>query len=990
MSNGRNISIEGPRSKRHKTSRHRAVLGVATPSRPVDHRPSYPLPPPPFHELQPPSACETPKADRMAERPSHKRAKSSIHLSSLVHRHKPKPEEDGDESEAGSPVAPTKSLTNYPSSSTGQLSATRSNISTAETLQHTMSNQTSATATPPAPTGLSGMSIDQSVRIFRLFEALRSGDINTISRAIRESSSRTSIDGSERAAGGGLEGTTVLHLAVQCAEPQVVEYVLSAGVPDFDVNARDRDGNTALHLAARLGRAQIVRQLLDQQGINDSLANYQGQTPLDVARTPEIFEQLQLSRSLFIDSKVRQVHELVAQGSYDELEMLLVDSRVETVLDVNGLELVTDPTTTHSGGTLLHEAARKKDIKLIQLLLMHGADPFRRDRRGKLPQDVIKDDKTRAILKKSPAAVAAQRGIQEKAILGNAPASRESTSGPGDSLAGKESREMKGYLKKWTNYTSGYKLRWFVLEDGVMSYYKHQDDAGSACRGAINMRIARLHMDPQDKTRFEIHGKSSVKYHLKANHQVEAKRWFWALNNAIQWAKDEEKEDERRRNQEAERLKQAKDQAEKQQGEGALESSQSSVSAKVSSRGLMPATSLGIPGTSGSAVPSTIGDDEISPSGSYEPSMVGQDMGRIISNVHTMTIEGDLDADEEYGDDASSHEAQPASKDAFNITAQSARMQLDILSHICAAIEAEKDRDPQKPISDPSIGKAYGAYKGAIGSLNSLLSDLLKISKDRDAFWQYKLDREADARRMWEDSMARVAKEHEDLQNRIGESEEKRKRTKRALREALEGTTASAGASRAMSPNRSNDNITAATEALEDQLIAQDGSLARSRKSTVTSAGPRKSVIAQFTDLSDSESGEDDEFFDAIDAGEIEVVDELPKSEKTSQPPPEEVSTAIASVWEEKQKDISTSFKGYEEPIRKRLKMDADDRPKISLWVRILARLFHETDILTSMIGYSQVHDWQGYDEDDSSSIFQRANFSSPTCRRRYGVHRSS
>src|ERR1700750_1393335 len=75
----------------------------------------------------------------------------------------------------------------------------------------------------------------------------------------------------------------------------------------------------------------------------------------------------------------------------------------------------------------------------------------------------------------------------------------------------------------------------------------HADDAGSACRGAINMKIARLHMDPQDKTRFEIHGKSSVKYHLKANHVVEAKRWFWALNNAIQHSKDEAKEEEKRR-----------------------------------------------------------------------------------------------------------------------------------------------------------------------------------------------------------------------------------------------------------------------------------------------------------------------------------------------------------------------------------------------------------------------------------------------------------
>jgi oxysterol-binding protein 1 len=72
------------------------------------------------------------------------------------------------------------------------------------------------------------------------------------------------------------------------------------------------------------------------------------------------------------------------------------------------------------------------------------------------------------------------------------------------------------------------------------------------------MRIAKLYMDPQDKLRFEIQGKSSVKYHLKANHQVEAKRWFWALNNAIQWAKDEAREEERRQKQETEALKQAK------------------------------------------------------------------------------------------------------------------------------------------------------------------------------------------------------------------------------------------------------------------------------------------------------------------------------------------------------------------------------------------------------------------------------------------------
>jgi len=93
---------------------------------------------------------------------------------------------------------------------------------------------------------------------------------------------------------------------------------------------------------------------------------------------------------------------------------------------------------------------------------------------GKLPQDVTEDKTTRALLKKSPAAAAAQRGIQEKTILGGGGAGLTRPMTGENALGGKEGREMKGYLKKWVNYTTGYKLRWFVLEDGVLSYYKHQ------------------------------------------------------------------------------------------------------------------------------------------------------------------------------------------------------------------------------------------------------------------------------------------------------------------------------------------------------------------------------------------------------------------------------------------------------------------------------------------------------------------------------------
>ena len=294
-----------------------------------------------------------------------------------------------------------------------------------------------------------GFSIEQSVKAFKIFELLRTGSSEAITKAVEESEN--------------LQGTTVLHLAIQCADPAVIEQVLYSSVKP-DIDGQDKDGNTPIHLASMLGRAPLVKALLEYKADTTTL-NFQGKSALDLARTPEIFQLLQLDRAMFMESQIARVHSLVAKGSYEGLESLLENPKVSATVDVNAMELASDPSTLESGGTLLHEAARKRDHKLIQLLLLNGADPFRRDKKGRLPKDVTKDDKTKAILKKSPAATAAQRGIQEKAILG---------SFAGDRSIGKDSREIKGYLKKWTNYTSGYKLRWFVLEDGVLSYYKHQ------------------------------------------------------------------------------------------------------------------------------------------------------------------------------------------------------------------------------------------------------------------------------------------------------------------------------------------------------------------------------------------------------------------------------------------------------------------------------------------------------------------------------------
>lgn len=902
-------------------------------------------------------------------RQKHKRSRSAIALA-LLHRDKSKgedkdPDDNGDTTSVTSASSSPGSLKHSRSRSRHSRRKQGQDPSPPPPIQESAEDMDTVEDLPSLNQMEAGsMSLEQSVRTFRLFEILRNGDTTAISKAIKDTIDPQGVS--------YLNGTTVLHLALQCAEPQVVEYVLS-NAQDVDINSRDRDGNTPLHIAAQLGRGPLVRELLNCPSINDSIVNYRGQTALDLARTPEIFQQLQLARSLFIDSKNQEIQGLIGSSDYKGLEALLEEPRVEGIMDVNSYDLVTDPTTAHSGGTLLHEGARNKDAQLIEILLTHGADPFRRDKKGKLPQDVTKDDKTRALLKRSPAAAIAQRGIQERAILGNSNA--QGLTGRvsiGDApLAGKDAREMRGYLKKWTNYTTGYKLRWFVLEDGVLSYYKHQgkskslviappahrplltcciDDAGSACRGAINMKIARLNMDAQDKTHFEIHGKSSVKYHLKANHVVEAKRWFWSLNNAIQWAKDEAKEEERQRSKNAEVLRQAKiDQTE---GRPADTPSESGLSHKPSAKGLAPPSLGG--GSSGTRLSTyashttldiPAGDEDSSAyGGSYDQVTAPNDMNRVISHV-TSAPDGEGE-DEEFIDYGSSHENEmpAADKDALNITAQSAKLQLDLLANVAASLQAEKSKNPEMTIADPALEQALGAYEAAVSSLKGLVQNLLKISRDRDSYWQSRLGREESIRQMWEESMARVAREHEELQSKMGESEEKRKRTKRALKEALESATGSSrsiagGTTRLPTENQSLE--TSQTEAGIPETIDEPDQPTQ-QPSTIPALSRNPSTYSKLSSLCDSES-DGEEFFDALDAGEIEVED-FNNSEGNNMEPPKDESAELRAV---KSTIIAPSFKGYENPIRERLKMDADDRPKISLWVSCGVCFFLTLPVLT-------------------------------------------
>uniref|UniRef100_A0A8C2AJM1 Oxysterol-binding protein n=1 Tax=Cyprinus carpio TaxID=7962 RepID=A0A8C2AJM1_CYPCA len=88
----------------------------------------------------------------------------------------------------------------------------------------------------------------------------------------------------------------------------------------------------------------------------------------------------------------------------------------------------------------------------------------------------------------------------------------------------------KGWLFKWTNYIKGYQRRWFVLSNGLLSYYRTQAEMRHTCRGTINLATANIAVE--DSCNFVISNGGTQTYHLKASSEVERQRWITALELA--------------------------------------------------------------------------------------------------------------------------------------------------------------------------------------------------------------------------------------------------------------------------------------------------------------------------------------------------------------------------------------------------------------------------------------------------------------------------
>ncbi|KAI8907712.1 Oxysterol-binding protein-domain-containing protein [Powellomyces hirtus] len=371
--------------------------------------------------------------------------------------------------------------------------------------------------------------VDESVRHVQLIDALRSHDIAAISDVVQHLPS-TAADAPIPAYG------SPLHLAIALCPTPVIQNLVSAfpALATTWANTQSpKDGETALHLASKLGRPDIIEVLFKIKGIKDSLRDGRGRTAEQVASSERVRQLIIDHRIEFaakVISKVR--HHLVDGPPQGAIDAFIQDPRASAYLALGWIG-INDPIDPDSEQSFLHFAAKADHLTLVEWALQNGADPAVKDRKGRKPADLCpKHSKTKNRLKTAIP--------QAPIISGSLPQATSSTLGAQPSAA----PSQKGVLLKWINYASGYKSRYFVLDHGSLSYYKSATDYPLACRGSISTMIASVVMpDSSDKSRFDVIGRGSVKYSLKARSPADAKKWVWALMESKKFMVDGAKED---------------------------------------------------------------------------------------------------------------------------------------------------------------------------------------------------------------------------------------------------------------------------------------------------------------------------------------------------------------------------------------------------------------------------------------------------------------
>ncbi|KAF5099400.1 hypothetical protein D0Z00_001679 [Geotrichum galactomycetum] len=649
--------------------------------------------------------------------------------------------------------------------------------------------------------------------------------------------------------------------------------------------------------------------LMSLDDLDETILNAAGKEPVEVARTPELAEAMQVVRAQYTENVINKIKSYFSTDNIVAAEKLLSTPRAKGVIDINGQ-------IPETGSTYLFEFAKARNAPMVKFILDHGGDPFKRNSRGVLPVDATKDESIRRLIKEAARAraIAAQQQQHHKVAMaenkGISLTVATETSPTATSVNSETSSiiephvlgpppKMKGFLKKYTNIKSGYKLRWFVLENGVLSYYKRQDDSESARRGLMNMRHARIHVKSSEKLQFEVYSLGN-KFSLKANHPAESSLWLTALENSIQYAKEAEKQ---------------------QQSNIVNNTRQHQRYASAGANSLRKqdplASTSHLVRHANKASVTSIADENTD-----SQSVKAHNVAKIVSLNNNEYMRGNYEEQEDEEDEEDSTEdGRDAPYGEEMVTAEDS---VTIgLNGIATTVQSMRASYNQKTLDGQVLGTGLTTLEEALKSINSQVKQYIDHVHAREFFFKNKIEKNDEIQAMWTKTISEMEEEKDKLEGSLHRVNLQRKRTTRVLRQA------------SIVGGFYNDNFNDS-----EFSDAQDHGIGN--VNDLADINVLSQRIKQEMEINSDDENTDDEFFDAL-ASELSKPDEVRVEKQPIVPiiSPSDTDTVVDSetshltVLQRQKLELiknENSNAGYEDPPRTRLAMDVDDRPKISLW----------------------------------------------------------
>lgn len=450
---------------------------------------------------------------------------------------------------------------------------------------------------------------------------------------------------------------------------------------------------------------------------------------------------------------------------------------------------------------------------------------------------------------------------------------------------------------------------------------RNREDEQVACRGSISMAVATLHPS-SDGSRFEIHSQqsSATKFIVKSSHRGEIARWIQALKLNIEYHSQREHTLQKPLHSPEKRALSFSSTA------PSLGKIQTAVAPE------LPADRFLSPSLQKSATALTsvsMARQGSSPGGS----VIDTDGGDALS-IFEAADQGSMLGG---GDDVQLSAGVPYEAE-FDMSLLNIKAQLDMTEQLVDSVS--ESPTARGPASAPSGQHAIkDALQESLKTLSVLISQQNIMSKDRERYYVGRIQREVEARKLWEENMLTVARQQAETDEQLHQAAKVNEKRRKALRQA-KGVLAGLGAGGSL-PS------TPAFETPKKTAVDLDSAL-KTPPSGTFSPAPGTSIshmqeIQQAQEAvaaadSDSED-EDDEFFDAIESNNIV---NLSMHESIANPDKDRAGTPRTGNMIEKQltapkpdsKKITDllareSLQPYLH-VRSRLPIDDDKRPSVS------------------------------------------------------------